>query len=107
MRIIAQSATASEHRNSSSAQATRSNWSSSLMGRPRLGRGGLAPGAGLLGVVFGERQPSHLLDELFERIAHGSNSIRNARLVSVRAPGANIDIYTPIANQLAIPIPAA
>lgn len=34
-------------------------------------------------------------------------SARYALLVSVRAPGANIDIYTPIANQLAIPIPAA
>jgi hypothetical protein len=33
-------------------------------------------------------------------------SARYALLVSVRAPGANIDIYTPIANQLAIPIPA-
>jgi hypothetical protein len=34
-------------------------------------------------------------------------SARYALLVSVRAPGANIDIYTPIANQLAIPIPTA
>ncbi|PWB88533.1 S8 family peptidase [Methylosinus sporium] len=34
-------------------------------------------------------------------------SARYSLLVSVRAPGANIDIYTPIANQLAIPIPAA
>ena len=34
-------------------------------------------------------------------------SARYALLVSVRAPGANIDIYTPIANQLAISIPAA
>jgi Subtilase family len=34
-------------------------------------------------------------------------SARYALLVSVRAPGANIDIYTPIANQLAVPIPAA
>jgi hypothetical protein len=34
-------------------------------------------------------------------------SARYALIVSVRAPGANIDIYTPIANQLAIPIPAA
>lgn len=34
-------------------------------------------------------------------------SARYALLVSVRAPGANIDIYTPIATQLAIPIPAA
>ncbi|WP_188237672.1 S8 family peptidase [Sphingopyxis sp. LK2115] len=34
-------------------------------------------------------------------------SARYSLLVSVRAPGANIDIYTPIANQLAVPIPAA
>ena len=34
-------------------------------------------------------------------------SARYALLISVRAPGANIDIYTPIAIQLAIPIPAA
>lgn len=34
-------------------------------------------------------------------------SARYALLVSVRAPGADIDIYTPIANQLAIPVPAA
>jgi hypothetical protein len=34
-------------------------------------------------------------------------SVRYALLVSVRAPGAVIDIYTPIANQLAIPIPGA
>ncbi|MFC5384659.1 S8 family peptidase [Aquamicrobium segne] len=33
-------------------------------------------------------------------------SARYSLLVSVRAPGANIDIYTPIANQLAVPIPA-
>lgn len=34
-------------------------------------------------------------------------SARYALLVSVRAPGADIDIYTAIANQLMIPIPAA
>ncbi|RNJ42305.1 hypothetical protein B5V01_28840 [Mesorhizobium erdmanii] len=34
-------------------------------------------------------------------------SARYALLVSVRAPGANVDIYTAIANQLAIPIPAS
>jgi hypothetical protein len=34
-------------------------------------------------------------------------SVRYALIVSVRAPGAEIDIYTPIANQIAIPIPAA
>jgi hypothetical protein len=34
-------------------------------------------------------------------------SARYVLIVSVRAPGANIDIYTPIANQLAIPILAA
>jgi hypothetical protein len=34
-------------------------------------------------------------------------SARYTLLVSVRAPGANIDIYTAIANQLATPIPAA
>ena len=34
-------------------------------------------------------------------------AVRYALIVSVRAPGANIDIYTPIAIQLAIPIPAA
>jgi hypothetical protein len=33
-------------------------------------------------------------------------SARYALIVSVRAPGANIDIYTPIANKLEIPIPA-
>src|SRR5271165_3548131 len=47
--------------------------------RPRLERGGLAPASALLGVVFGNRQPSHLLDELIEWIAHGSDSSRNAR----------------------------
>jgi hypothetical protein len=31
---------------------------------------------------------------------------RYALLVSVRAPGSHIDIYTPIANQLAVPVPA-
>ena len=34
-------------------------------------------------------------------------SARYALIVSVRAPGANIDIYTAIANKLEIPIPAA
>jgi hypothetical protein len=34
-------------------------------------------------------------------------SARYALVVSVRAPGANIDIYTPIANMLEIPIPAS
>jgi hypothetical protein len=34
-------------------------------------------------------------------------SARYALLISVRAPGANIDIYTPIANQIGISIPAA
>lgn len=34
-------------------------------------------------------------------------SARYALLVSVRAPGADVDIYTAIANQLVIPIPAA
>ena len=34
-------------------------------------------------------------------------SVRYALLVSVRAPEAKVDLYTAIANQLAIPIPAA
>jgi len=34
-------------------------------------------------------------------------SARYSLLVSVRAPGADIDIYTPIANQLTVSIPAA
>ncbi|WP_256375411.1 hypothetical protein [Bradyrhizobium sp. WSM3983] len=34
-------------------------------------------------------------------------SARYSLLVSVRVPGANIDTYTPIANPLAIRIPAA
>ena len=33
--------------------------------------------------------------------------VRYSLIVSVRAPGTNIDIYTAIANKLAIPIPAA
>jgi hypothetical protein len=33
-------------------------------------------------------------------------SARYALLVSIRAPGADIDIYTAIANQLAIPVSA-
>lgn len=34
-------------------------------------------------------------------------SARYALLVSVRAPGANVDIYTAIANQLTVPVPTA
>ncbi len=34
-------------------------------------------------------------------------SARYALLVSIRAPGAEVDLYTAIANQIAVPIPAA
>jgi hypothetical protein len=34
-------------------------------------------------------------------------SVRYALLVSVRAPGADVDLYTPIETKLAIPIPAS
>ena len=34
------------------------------------------------------------------------HSVRYALLVSIRAPDTNVDIYTAIENQLAIPIPA-
>jgi hypothetical protein len=34
-------------------------------------------------------------------------SVRYALIVSVRAPGTNVDIYAAIANRLAVPIAAA
>ncbi|WP_244276310.1 S8 family peptidase [Methylobacterium indicum] len=34
-------------------------------------------------------------------------SVRYALLVSIRAPGADIDIYTPIVAQIGVPVPAA
>ena len=34
-------------------------------------------------------------------------SVRYALLVSIRAPGADVDIYTPIVTQIGVPIPAA
>src|SRR5208282_4826686 len=40
---------------------------------------GLAPLPALLGVILRDGQPSHLLDELFEWIAHGLNSSRRRR----------------------------
>ena len=39
----------------------------------------------LLGVVLGDGEPSHLLDELFEWIAHGSNSGRRRDAGCMRA----------------------
>jgi hypothetical protein len=40
-------------------------------------------------------------------LAAGVLAARYALLVSVRAPGGNIDVYTPTANQLAILVPPA
>jgi hypothetical protein len=66
LRISAQSASASEHKNSSSALATMSDSSSSLISVSDFGRSGLAQPPVVLGVVLGHGQASYLLDALFE-----------------------------------------
>ena len=69
-----QSASASEHKNSSSAQAMMSDSSSSLIGVPDSDAAG------------GRRaRLCYLLDELFEWIAHGSNSGRRRDACGMRA----------------------
>ena len=89
LRIIAQSASTSEHRNSSSALATRSDSSSSLIGVPESD----AAASRRPRLVLGDGQPSHLLDELLEWvtrgsiewIAHGLNSGRRRGAGGMRA----------------------
>ena len=97
LRIIAQSASASEHKNSSSAQAMRSESSSSLIWHPRLGRGGLAALPVFLGVVLGDGQPSHLLNELLEcrswiELPAASASLLHVRDQSPLRAGVAIDV---------------